>query len=704
MSFCFMDWETWSLADLPVVGTMNYVHDASTDCLLLSWAIDEEPIKLWCPDLSDKLPAEAWEYVKSRVDDYGPIPQRLIDFAADDDNYFVAWNMAFDRLVAQHVAAKKHGFPKIEINKTLDAMVQGQASNLPGSLDQAGRALSMGAKTTGGKAIMKRFADASQPLPSDIESWRIYLDYSIQDTELMRKLWRVTRPLMASEWTEYWISEIINDTGMLADLDVCRGALVYRDEEAKHVEVECIRLTNGAIASPTLTKQINTWLFPQLPEAIAEIMVTERSEDGEVLRVSGSKEVVARLLEEVKASDAAVNEGLVDFLELIHFGRSSSAIKFEKILNQSYKGRLSGSYVFNGAGQTGRFSSRGVQMHNLPRSSMNTREEPRRELDILDMIAGQVPIAKLREFGPVASTLSKLIRPTFIAPEGRTLVWGDWASIEARVAPWLANSEAAEETVLAAFRNGSDLYLLNAEVIFNVPYAELVERVDAGDKEAKGMRQAGKVAVLALGFLGSVGALKAMAKGYGMRLSDEEAQKIVTGWRARNGWAKSFGVACEEAAFDAIRMPGAVNKVGRLRYEFSPRLMGGTLLCYLPDGRPIIYPKAKIEKVMKFERKQNVITYLNGGSRRQLWNGLQLENATQATAASILRGTLTRLVTGEKDCTVVGHTHDEVINEVDLDKAQSFAKRLEEVMVEGFDWTDGLPLAAEVDIDWYYHK
>ena len=132
--------------------------------------------------------------------------------------------------------------------------------------------------------------------------------------------------------------------------------------------------------------------------------------------------------------------------------------------------------------------------------------------------------------------------------------------------------------------------------------------------------------------------------------------------------------------------------------------MGGTLLCYLPDGRPIIYPKAKIEKVMKFERKQNVITYLNGGSRRQLWNGLQLENATQATAASILRGTLTRLVTGEKDCTVVGHTHDEVINEVDLDKAQSFAKRLEEVMVEGFDWTDGLPLAAEVDIDWYYHK
>lgn len=699
-----MDWETQSVADLPTVGTMNYVMHQSTRCLLLSWAIDNGPVRLWCPDLSAELPPDVWAYVASRVDHYGPFPKELFEFAADPQNYFVAWNMAFDRLVAQHIAHRQHGFPRIEINQTLDAMVQAQASNLPGSLDQAGRALSMGSKTTGGKAIMKRFADASVPLPDTIEAWQIYLDYSAQDTELMRKLWKVTRPLIASEWTEYWVSEIINDRGMYADLDVCRGALKYRDEEASFVETECARLTNGAILNSTLTKQINEWLYPQLPEDIGNIMVTERDEDGKAVRLSGSKDIIARLLEEVKASDSAINNGLLDFLELLHFGRSSSAIKFEKILNQSYQQRLRGSYVFNGAGQTGRFSSRGVQMHNLPRASMNTKEKPRLELDLLDMVAAQVPIEKIRAYGPVSATLAKLIRPTFMAPKGVRLVWGDWAAIEARVAPWLAKSEAAEEVVLDAFRNGSDLYLLNAETIFDVPYDELVERVDAGDKEAKGMRQAGKVAVLALGFLGGVGALLAMAKGYGMKLSDEEAQRIVDGWRARNGWARSFGVACEDAAFSAIGNPGKAFAAGRLSYEYSPRLMGGTLMCFLPDRRPIVYPRARIERVEKFGRKTRVITYLNGGSRRQLWNGLQIENATQATAASILRGTLVRIETEEKDCRIVGHTHDEVITEVDDDKAEAFAKRLEEVMVKGFDWTTGLPLAAEVDIDWYYHK
>lgn len=699
-----MDWETQSVADLPTVGTMNYVMHQSTRCLLLSWAIDDGPVRLWCPDLSAELPPDVWAYVASRVDHYGPFPKELCEFVADPQNYFVAWNMAFDRLVAQHVAHRQHGFPRIEINQTLDAMVQAQASNLPGSLDQAGRALSMGSKTTGGKAIMKRFADASVPLPDTIEAWQIYLDYSAQDTELMRKLWKVTRPLMASEWTEYWVSEIINDRGMYADLDVCRGALKYRDEEASFVETECARLTNGAILNSTLTKQINEWLYPQLPEDIGNIMVTERDEDGKAVRLSGSKDIIARLLEEVKASDSAINDGLLDFLELLHFGRSSSAIKFEKILNQSYQQRLRGSYVFNGAGQTGRFSSRGVQMHNLPRASMNTKEKPRLELDILDMVAAQVPIEKIRAYGPVSATLAKLIRPTFMAPKDVRLVWGDWAAIEARVAPWLAKSEAAEEVVLDAFRNGSDLYLLNAETIFDVPYDELVARVDAGDKEAKGMRQAGKVAVLALGFLGGVGALLAMAKGYGMKLSDEEAQRIVDGWRARNGWARSFGVACEDAAFSAIGNPGKPFAAGRLSYEYSPRLMGGTLMCFLPDRRPIVYPRARIERVEKFGRKTRVITYLNGGSRRQLWNGLQIENATQATAASILRGTLVRIETEEKDCRIVGHTHDEVITEVDDDKAEAFAKRLEEVMVKGFDWTTGLPLAAEVDIDWYYHK
>jgi DNA polymerase len=218
------------------------------------------------------------------------------------------------------------------------------------------------------------------------------------------------------------------------------------------------------------------------------------------------------------------------------------------------------------------------------------------------------------------------------------------------------------------------------------------------------MRQAGKVAVLALGFLGGVGALKAMARGYGMRLTNEEAKVIVDGWRDRNRWARRFGDKCEEAAFAAMSTPGRPFKAGRLTYEFFPGLMGGTLVCFLPDRRPIVYPAAKIVKMEKFGKDVDTITYLNGMGRRGLWNGLQVENGTQATAASILRGTLVRLETEQDIAELVGHTHDEVITEAPEDKAEAFAKQLEAAMVRGFDWTEGLPLAAEVEVDYYYHK
>ena len=209
---------------------------------------------------------------------------------------------------------------------------------------------------------------------------------------------------------------------------------------------------------------------------------------------------------------------------------------------------------------------------------------------------------------------------------------------------------------------------------------------------------------LALGFRGSVGALKAMAKNYGIRLSNEEAKTWVDGWRDRNRWNKRFGVKCETAAFSAMDRPGDRLKAGRLTYQFLPGLMGGTLVCYLPDGRPIVYPKARVSKVEKFGKEQDAITYLNGMGRRHLWDGLQIENGTQATAASILRQTLVRLDVEEKEAEIVLHTHDEVGGEVDEAKASGFAERLQGVMVRGFDWTEGLPLAAEVSTSWYYTK
>lgn len=195
-----------------------------------------------------------------------------------------------------------------------------------------------------------------------------------------------------------------------------------------------------------------------------------------------------------------------------------------------------------------------------------------------------------------------------------------------------------------------------------------------------------------------------MARNYGMRLSDEEAKVWVDGWRDRNRWNKRFGERVEEAAFAAMNQPMSLQQAGRLAYQYVPDLMGGTLVCFLPDRRPIVYPMARIEQIEKFGKTQHAITYLNGMGRRSLWDGLQIENGTQATAASILRQTLVRLHEEETEAEIVLHTHDEVGGEVDEARAGAFAERLEAAMVRGFDWTEGLPLAAEVTTNWFYTK
>ncbi len=725
MPMIFQDFETQSLLDLTVTGSLKYVLDTSTRALLWSWAIDDDPLKLWCPNLSSELVPEVWTVVKGRMAAVGACPAEVVEALKRPDTYIVGWNEPFDFKVWRQVVVPDHDWPDIRLEQTLDAMAQGQASNLPGSLDFAGRALGLGTKTIGGKAIMKRFADAAQPLPgspADIEAlmakgmsraaaiaaainlWDIYCTYSVQDTELMRDVWKCTRPLTVEEWQVYWASERINDRGMMVDLDVCQGAVAYREEEAAFVAEECKRLTDGVISSPTLTKQINEWVYDRLPDDLAEGMVKARDDEGYVTRLTGAKDVMGRLLEDIKVSETPPPDEVVDLIEVLQFGRASSSIKFEKMLNQEVDGRIHGQFVFNGARH--RFSSRGIQLHNLPRAFFED------ELDILDLVASQAPIEKLRAYGPVSQTLSKILRPTVIAPKGRTLVWADYSAVEARVNPWLADSRDAEAAVLEPFRlmdadktrSIPDVYILNAAVVFRMDPAVLWERFKNGDKEAKAMRQAGKVMVLSLGFLGSVGALKAMARGYGIRLTDEEAKVWVDGWRDRNRWARRFGDKVEAAMFSAMRRPMQSYPAGRVSYIFVPNLMGGTLVAMLPDGRPITYPKARIEKKEKFGKMQDTITYIDGMARMSMWPGLAVENLTQFTAAGLLRESIVRIDREETEGEIIGHTHDEIVMETDEDKALAVVNRLVAKMTSGFDWADGLPLAAEPAMSWYYSK
>jgi len=731
----FMDFETQSEADLTITGGLKYALDTTTRALLLSWAIgNDEPVKLWCPNLSNELVPEVWAMIAARMTCVGSCPPDIVEALKQPDGYLVAHNMGFDRAIWQQVAVPDNGFPEIRIEQTLDTQSQFQASNLPGQLEWAGRMLGIGHKTVGGKAIMQRFARRQDPLPGSpadievlkskglsrekaiaaaIEAWDLYLTYSVQDTALLRDVWNCTRPLDGTEWQEYWDNEHINDRGMPVDLEVAAAAVLYREEEERYTIERITEITDGVITSPTLTKRINDWLFDRLPEALSDIMVRDRDpETGKPTRLSGSKVVMTQLLEEISAADVAPDDDVIELLELLQYGRSSSAIKFQKMLDQEVDGRLFGSYVFNGAGQTGRGSSRGTQVHNLVRDAMPN------ELDVLDMIVARVPIEKLRKLPlnkkdaanpdrkptAVSMILARLIRPTFVAPEGRTFVWGDWAAIEARVMPWLANTRAAEEAILTPYRNGDDIYILNAAAIFGQPAELIAEGVAAHDPVFTGMRQAGKISGLSLQFAGSVGAYRAMARGYGVRVTNEEAKIIVDGWRERNHWAKAYWRKCDDAAHEAMNAPGRRVKAGRLALCFYPDLLGGALVTFLPCGRPLVYPKARYEKIERFGETQSALTYLNGMGRSVTYGGKIGQNGTQAAAASLLRATIRRLSAEETEAVVIGHTHDEILCEVDTTRASGFAERLESAMVAGFDWTEGLPLAAEVEVDYYYHK
>jgi DNA polymerase len=331
----------------------------------------------------------------------------------------------------------------------------------------------------------------------------------------------------------------------------------------------------------------------------------------------------------------------------------------------------------------------------------------------------------LEEYGPIARTLSQCLRPTFTARhDDTTLVWGDWSAIEARMLPWLADNRGSN-AVLDVFRtvdadpNAADIYMIEAGNIHGLDPNEVNARIQEGDKVAKGWRQEGKVAVLSLGFGGGVGALLAMATGYGLHFSEEQAQRIVDVWRENNPWAKRFWDELKTAFFNAYENPGVAYKAGRVHYIYDPDYHGGTIFCVQPCGRLLSYPNLKYREVERTDRKtgdtytQKVMTYRKGYKWGTIWHGILAENPTQGVSASILRAKLRHLdAEAEKDLRdgfepllpVVGHTHDEIIGEPHEDDVEEASAYLKDVMEKPLEWSDGLPLVAEITNNTWYTK
>lgn len=340
---------------------------------------------------------------------------------------------------------------------------------------------------------------------------------------------------------------------------------------------------------------------------------------------------------------------------------------------------------------------------------------------------------------PTMKKLSLLLRPAFIADPGKTLVWGDFSNIEARVLPWLAASPGAEDK-LDIFRkvdadpDEPDVYVRTAAELLGFDPDELWswlrDKKHPRNKEAKDARQShGKVPELSLGFGGGVGALMKMAVNYGVYLDEDVAARMVASWREANGWARSFwgshgrkgSYGLWGAVNSAMEQPGSIQSVGRVAFVYDPSYLGGSLFCALPCGRLLTYPHIKwewreVENKDTGEKDDKYqLTFMKGYGRKPLWYGVFAENVTQATAASVLRRTLKRLRYEEafdrgvwhvleEVAPVVMHTHDEAVTEPDEENWQLAARLLHRTMETNDEWDEGLPLAAELSKSWYYSK
>ena len=324
----------------------------------------------------------------------------------------------------------------------------------------------------------------------------------------------------------------------------------------------------------------------------------------------------------------------------------------------------------------------------------------------------ELAIEQLQQYGPIPKTLSRVIRPVFIAPPDHTTVWSDWSAIEARVLPYLAGESG--EGVLDIFRTNDadpslpDVYKIEASGIYNTDANEVT----------KPQRQVGKVAILALGFGGGVGALSAMATGYGIHLEEAFKHEIVGTWRANNPWAKGFWDALNKAFYSAWDNAGTAYEAGRLVYLYDPSYLGGTMYCVMPDGTILSYSFLRREKRVEVdedtgvETSKWVTTYSKGYEKGSIWHGILAENPTQGFAASILRNSLDELDRIHEDKAllwsgrqpVVGHTHDEIITQVHEKDVEEGTTILKAVMEKTPDFAVGLPLVAEVTENWFYSK
>ncbi len=641
-----IDLETYSSADLSKSGAFKYVEAPDFEILLLAYAWDDGPVRVL--DLRKAVPPD--DAYEIRLEE-----QDVIAGLLDPETVKVAHNCAFERACLTKYLGKD--LPPEEWE---DTMVLAAMNGLPMSLDAAGAALQLQAqKIKEGTTLISYFCKPCKPtisnggrtrnLPEHApDKWERFVEYCRRDVEVEQSIYYRLRRFPIPDWERrVWALDArINERGVMVDTELAESAIAVDDAFTEEHAAEMQRLTG--LDNPNSVAQLKDWL-----ETVG------------VSCESLNKATVADLRKSV--ADPTTRR----VLELRQLLGKTSTKKYQAMLAAACgDSRVRGLLQYYGAGRTGRWAGRLVQVQNLPQNHLDVIDKVRelvrqRDLETLELAYDSVP-----------DVLSQLIRTAFVAKPGHTFLVSDYAAIEARVIAYLAG----EQWRLDVFAQGGDIYCSSASQMFKVP---VVKHGINGH-----LRQKGKVAELACGYGGGVSALKAFGADK-MGLTEEEMQDIVTQWRAASPTIPKFWRDTEKAAKNALENPGRTFTLPRgVKY----RRDADALRCRLPSGRILSYWGARIEDYK--DRPSVVFMGQNQTTRKwektETWGGKLVENIVQAVARDCLAVALLRLDEAGYDVTF--HVHDEIIAEA---PEGSRWEDMAEIMGQPIDWAPGLLLRGD---------
>lgn len=653
----YIDIETYSSVDIKTCGAYKYIDSPDFEILIIGYALDDGPV-----NIIDLLQGEE-------------LPEEFEEALFDENCKKHAHNAVFERL-----SFKRVGYD-IPVEQWYCTAVKAAYCGLPFSLDEVSKKLDLqDKKLDTGKALIKYFSCPCKPTKINgmrtrnypehaPEKWEMYKEYNKYDVLAEREIHHRLEKYEIPEFERnlYILDQNINDRGILVDMELANSAIFVDTDYTDMLMSRVIEITE--LENPNSPVQLRQWLKAVTGDNVPSL----------------AKDAIPVLMDKY-----ASNPEIIEVLEARQKLSRSSVKKYYAMLNCAMRdNRVRGTFQFYGANRTGRWAGRLLQLQNLSKNHLDNIEVPRelirqRDWDTVEMM-----------YNDVADILSQLVRTALIAPEGKTFCVADFSAIEARVVSWLAD----EEWRMEVFRGDGKIYEAAGARMFNVPISAVTKGSD--------LRAKAKNAELALGYQGSLGAMKRMG-GDKMGMSDTEMMSIVHKWRKANPKIVALWQEIEDCAHEAVRYQRKV--VGTARnLEFD--CDGDYLTVKLPSGRCLFYRNPRfIQKqvggrgpVSKLLCYDGIVQETKQWGDIETYGGKLTENIVQAISRDLIGYAMMKLE--ENDFAITMHVHDEAIAEVPADGwEKQWLSEMERIMGTPPSWAYDLPLNADGYITPFYKK